>query len=317
MTAVIIPGTELIVKSARIVIEPTELNIDTTYRLRLGNLPANFSLDSLFLPKAAFIMDSLRTPVDARVDTPLFAQVKDTAGLITVDTVRYRGSPFQFHPPVSQGRLRIDSSNSNITQVISQFVAQQPPGTKRLPDSVHVRGSATLNPEYDPTPRTIADATRIRGRFDVEFPLNIGLRNGIYSDSASIAGKVGIEQSDIDRFQRGTLTIEVENSLPASLKLDLSLRKDSVTVRQLPLVVTDSIFVAPAGVGPDGFSNRPARRLISLNLSRQDIVNLAEAEYLRFRIRVNTTAGSPSVKFRTTDSVRLRISGTLIFHVRF
>lgn len=316
MTAVVIPGTELIVKSARIVIEPIPLNVDTTYKLRLGSLPTNFSLDSLFLPQAAFLMDSLLTPVEARIDTPLFAQVRDSAAMINVDTVRYRGAPLVFQPPVSQGRLRVDSSNSNIIQVMSQFVAQQQGGA-RLPDSVHVKGSATLNPVYDLTPRTIADVTRIKGRFDVEFPLNIGMRNGIYADSANLAGKIGIEQSDIDRFQRGSLTIEVGNSLPASLKLDLSLRKDSVTVTQLPLVITDSILVAAAGVGADGFSNQTARRLISLNLSRQDIINLVEAKYLRFRIRVNTTTGVPSVKFRTTDSVRLRISGTLIFHVRF
>lgn len=319
MTAVVIPGTELIVRSARIVIEPTALDVDTTYRLRLGNLPGNFSLDSIYLPKAAFLMDSLRTPVEAQIDTPLFARVKDTLGLINVDTVRYRGSPFLFQPPVSQGRLRVDSTNSNIIQVISQFVAQQPPGAKRLPDSVHVKGSATLNPGYSLIPRIIADTTRIKGRFDVEFPLNIGLRNGIYSDSASIAGKVGIEQSDIDRFKSGRLTIDVGNSLPASLKLDLKLRVNDSTVVDIPRVITDSIFVPAAGIGTDGFSNQTARRLISLNLDRDDVRNLARAEFLLFKVRVN--AASPgarqSAKFRTTDSVRLRISGTLIFHVAF
>jgi hypothetical protein len=312
-------GTVFILQYANVVIEPTPLNVDTTYGLKLGDLPGNFSLDSLFLPRAAFIMDSLRTPVDARIDTPLLAQVKDTAGMISVDTVRYRGAPFLFQPPVSQIPLRIDSTNSNIIQVMSQFVAQQPSGAKRLPDSVHVKGSATLNPNYSTTPRIIADTTRIKGRFDVEFPLNIGLKNGIYRDSVDITGKIGIDPPDIERFNRGTLTIEVGNSLPASLKLDLSLRQDTL-VWPLPQLPSDSIFIAAAPVDPvTRFSAGTVQRFISLNLDRDDIRRLADAQFLRFAIRVN--AGSPgsqqSVKFRTTDSVRLRISGTLIFHVSF
>lgn len=315
LTAVvnIAPGTEFILRSAQVAIEPTFLDTDTSYQLSLGDLPSKFTVDSLRMPDAAFILDSMFTPVESRVSN-LRAVVKGTN---VVDTVRFNPTPpgndvFTLLPNVPN-QIVMNDANSTIFQVLNQFVAT----ARELPDSVRVIGSALLNPNYDTTvARLIADTTRITGKFDVLFPLNIGLKNGTFRDTIDIADKLNLSPDDISHLIRATLTVRVHNSVPASLGLvfvTLDANKDSTWT----LPRTGPININAAGVGSNGFSNQSALSVITIPIDRTDVEKLADATFLRMAVTLNTSPTAPSVKFRTTDSMKITVFGTLIYRVSF
>lgn len=299
-------GTKFIVRSASAVIKPTLLNINHGLGVKLGELPEIFSVDSIQLPDARLTLSLTAPGPPARVSDFRILARKDTV----VRSIQFRdnrsvnipGDPIVFDHP-----------SSTLIDVLNQFVAR----AKALPDSFTILGKAVLNPDYNPlgTPASVADTSKIQGNFVVDFPLNIGIKNGTVRDTLKVEEGIRISQDDIDRINEGNLVIQVLNSIPASLKLSfkmLNATKDTV-LGIYPR--TDSIFVRAANVGADRFSSDSVRSEVHLRVARQDIRNFVNAKFIEAVVNLNTTPSAATAKFRTTDSIRMRIHGTLNYRV--
>lgn len=304
---VISPGTQFIVQSASIVVKPIQLDIDTSFGLRLGDLLTGFSVDSLRLPDANFIL-RLTTPVAARLSNLRIIIRSENI----IDTIRYM---MDTPVPLQDGILNsvvFNDVNSTIVQALNRFIGM----AKVLPDSLRVLGNCLLNPDYDTLmARTIADTSKISGDFLIDLPLNIGIKNGTFRDTVNIADKFRVDQEDINHLNRATLSILVQNRLPASLQLVfimLDANKDSSWV--FPRT-GGPILVNAASVGSDGFSNQSVQSLVSLTIGQDDVRALVNAKFLDASVTLNTSTSASSVKFRATDSIKIRVFGTISYRV--
>lgn len=306
LLAVAVTADTFVVRSASGVIKPIEVLINQPFPLRLGDLPAKFTVDSLVLPDANFTLN-LRTPVEARVSNMHFLARK--GGL--VDTIGFRTpGPVTLLPGIVNPVV-FNDANSTIVQVLNRFVTS----ARTLPDSLRIFGDGLLNPNYDTTvARNVADTSKISGDVRVDFPLNVGIKNGTLRDTIDIADKINIQQEDLGRLNRGTLTFNVFNALPAALQLKavmLDANGDSMWV----FPRSGGIAINAASVGSDGFSNQSAQSIVPIALDRSDVQALVDATFLRFEVTLNTTQSVPSVKFRTSDTIRSRVYGTLSIRI--
>lgn len=306
------PDTLFVVESGEGVIKPTEVNINQPVSLSLGDLPVKFRVDSIKLPDASFTLN-LRSPVPASVSGFRIIARKGSV----IDSIRYRiDTLLTLQQGLNPPRV-FNAANSTIVDVLNRFVA----GANTLPDSFRIVGTGLLNYSYDTTRAyTVADTSKIAGDFDVDFPMNIGIKNGTVRDTVDIADKFSINQEDIDKLNRGTLTIQVYNFLPAELRLlfvMLDANRDSTWSfpRTGPIVVSAAPLVPS---GPlTGFSSGSTRSIVPLTIDRQDVRALVDAKFLRVDIILNTSTSAQAVKFRTTDAIKTRIYGTLSYRISF
>ncbi len=308
------PDTLFVAESGSGVIKPTAVNINQPVSLSLGDLPTKFKVDSIRLPDASITL-SLRTPVPARVSA---FRIVARKGSGAPDTIQYRDNRtlYLLPPPVINQVLLVDT-NSTIVDVLNRFVA----GSRTLPDSFRIVGNGLLNHNYDTmVAYTVADTSKIAGDVDVDFPMNIGIKNGTVRDTVDIADKFSINQEDIDRLNSGTLTVRVLNFLPAELRLlfvMLNNNRDSTWSfpRAGPIVVAAAPLVTTGPLA--GFSSGSTQSIVPLTIDRQDVRALVDAKFLRVDIILNTSTGASSVKFRTTDAIKTRVYGTLSYRISF
>ncbi len=308
VAAVSIPSNvPFIVKSGSAIIRPTPLTINQRLGIHLGDLPSIFRLDSIRIPDAQFTLN-LRTPgFPVRIWGFRIITSKGTF----VDSIHYLDNRIINLQPGMINGLSFDNSNSSVVNVINSFVAQQ----HTLPDSFRIiADSAFVRPDYVVGDSlnfgTIADTSKVQGDFVVNFPLNIGIKNGTVRDTVDIAGQFRISQNDLDHINSAHLGIQVRNSIPAGFQLSFTMiDSNGVVLRSFPQ--TGPLGVSAASVGANGFSSGTASSSLSLTANKQDVQALVEAKYLEVKIVLNTTPGQNSVKFRTSDSIRIGVNATI------
>jgi len=309
----ITPGTKFIVMSGSGIIKPTRMNLDQRISLNLGELPNMLRVDTsgIRIPDARFTLNLTTPGFPARIYRFRIRATASRAGII--DSVQYRtNTPINLIPNGSNSLL-FDDGNSTIVDVLNRFVAH----ASVLPDSFRILAdSIIVNPDYDTTTaRYIADTSKIRGDFVVDFPLNIGLRSGTVTDTFSIADKININQEDIDQLQTARLFINVRNSIPAAMQLRFAVMD---THKQITRIIpsTDSISINAAGVGANGFSTGPASSSLTIGMTRDDVRALANGKFMEARLQLQTTPGANSVKFRTIDGIRVGVGATIKYRVK-
>lgn len=302
-------ASKLVVRSGSGIIKPIRLNLDQRISLRMGELPGRFSVDSIRLPDARVTLNLTTPGFPVRIHR---FRIRASKGNI-VDSIQYRTGSVINLLPSGVNALVFNDANSTIVEVMNRFVAR----ARTVPDSFRIiADSAIVNPDYDTTAtRYAADTSKIQGTFAVDFPLNIGLRNGVVRDTIDIADKISIKKEDIDNINVARLSITVLNKIPASFRATFILTRanyDSFWV----LPGSGPISVTAAPVGADGFSSSRSRSDISISISKRDVDALVAAKFIRLKLELNTTPAAPSVKFRTTDEIQMGVGATLSYRIK-
>lgn len=299
------------IDTAVAVIKPTWLDINTPVVVDFGELPNRFS-GQLNIPSASL---NLGTGVTFGFPTDLYVSIAARRPVT--------GQWVYLHVPNSQKRIQpgvstVNFSPSEVGQFFSQFAGS-------LPETLFVMGQVLVNPPEVYTPSVagvggIGRHSSFRGRVDIEVPLMLGISDGHYRDTLVVGDTTGDGNSDFNKnrlreVNHGRLFVEVENALPLRVGFDLGLLdRAGYQLLRLPHDGS-SINVAPATVDGSGNVTIPAQSRVMFELSSDHVRQFDPAELISYAVSLATTPGSPAVRFRTTDYVRIRVWSTLSYRV--
>ncbi|MGE5402489.1 MAG: hypothetical protein ACM3S2_19005 [Ignavibacteriales bacterium] len=289
------------------VIKPTKLDIKpTTVSLDLGDMKDKFKFNKI----------NFKDP-DIKLYLKPSAQFK-----VKIDgIVRAKGSSnvLRFTDYISRTSSQVDSTvvipSADLASFLSGF-------TPNLPTELTISGVATVNPDYSPVPSSISQNDYLTGSAEINFPLNIGIDDGKFSDTS----KVDLEgiKDDLKKVKSVIVTLDITNGLPAKLKYDGFMLDATKNIKLLNLppnkqAGNNFIEVPAATVDENGKVTAPAVKQEVIELFGSDIENFANSYFISSNVVVNTSGsvtGNPlPVEFKITDAVKIHASCKLVYRV--
>jgi len=205
-------------------------------------------------------------------------------------------------------RIILDKNNSNIVNFINSFTS----GDGELPDSLFVTGFAFLNPNYEAGQVSSKDS--IYGSITISFPASFGISNAELRDTSEVEELSDETKKELDKMNYGKLFVEVENGLGVELKFRatiLGFVMDSL----IAIPKTNNFTIPSAPIGNDGFSVGTSKFTNVIELEKDEIQKLKNMKFIRSLILLATAENGRVVKFRTTDSIKVKIYGRLNYKV--
>lgn len=286
------------------ILKPTSINFDTLLNIKLGDVPTIFSIDSLRLPDVTFILN-LTTP-----NVPI-----QIGGSIRLD------DSIKYSITIPQTNLGANSttpvsiSGGDVVSTLSRYVSTN----KTLPNSYKLSTIATVNPSY--VVGSISSSDKIGGNISFDIPSNIGIKGGVFRDTLRLGDekndngdKVELDSLLIERLQSGFINFTLSNGIALGTRVSIKLLDaNRLFIQNLPS--GDPVQVLPALVGVDGFTNQTVQSKFSVAMNKTEFDNLNKAKFAVLEIIFNTPESSPSVKFRNSDKMNVRVFGTFNYRV--
>jgi len=206
----------------------------------------------------------------------------------------------------STHRIVLNKSNSNIVNFINSFASQE------LPEYLIVSGSVFLNPNYEVG--RVSSSDSVYGSVLVSFPASVGISNAVFEDTSEVNELSDEAKKEIDKTNYGKLFVEIENGLGVDVRFRAKIL--GVTMDSLLSIPKDNDFmINPAPVGSDGFSSGTTRYVNVIELNRDEIQKFKDMKFVRSFISIATANNGGIVKFRTTDSLKVKIYGRVNYRV--
>jgi hypothetical protein len=206
----------------------------------------------------------------------------------------------------STHRIVLNKSNSNIVNFINSFASQE------LPEYLIVSGSVFLNPNYEVG--RVSSSDSVYGSVSVSFPASVGISNAVFEDTSEVNELSDEAKKEIDKTNYGKLFVEIENGLGVDVRFRAKIL--GVTMDSLLSIPKDNDFmINPAPVGSDGFSSGTTRYINVIELNRNEIQKFKDMKFVRSFISIATANNGGIVKFRTTDSLKVKIYGRVNYRV--
>jgi hypothetical protein len=206
----------------------------------------------------------------------------------------------------STHRIVLNKSNSNIVNFINSFASQE------LPEYLIVSGSVFLNPNYEVG--RVSSSDSVYGSVSVSFPASVGISNAVFEDTSEVNELSDESKKEIDKTNYGKLFVEIENGLGVGVRFRakiLGVTMDSL----LSIPKYNDFMINPAPVGSDGFSTGTTRYVNVIELNRDEIQKFKDMKFVRSFISIATANNGGIVKFRTTDSLKVKIYGRVNYRV--
>ena len=295
----------IIADTARAILKPTWVDVNTVIGVDFGELPTHFS-GQLNIPSASLglgTLSSIGFPMDLHLVLAARTNIAGDSAYLQVPLTERRLSP---------GADSVQFDPAEVGQFLSQF-------SNRLPDSIRVGGRVLVNPPdvYSPTLAgvgTIGSNSSFGGSVHLDIPLHLGIVGGTYRDTLVVGDTTGDGTSDvslhkdrIDDLNSGRMYIQVTNGMPIQLGVDLRFL-DSLRLTVLSIPQSGQpVQVSAASVDGNGNVTVPAQSTATIELNRSELQQFDPAEFLSYSVALETTPGSPAVRFRTTDYVRIKV----------
>jgi hypothetical protein len=206
----------------------------------------------------------------------------------------------------STHRIVLNKSNSNIVNFINSFASQE------LPEYLIVSGSVFLNPNYEVG--RVSSSDSVYGSVSVSFPASVGISNAVFEDTSEVNELSDESKKEIDKTNYGKLFVEIENGLGVGVRFRakiLGVTMDSL----LSIPKYNDFMINPAPIGSDGFSSGTTRYINVIELNRDEIQKFKDMKFVRSFISIATANNGGIVKFRTTDSLKVKIYGRVNYRV--
>ncbi len=205
-------------------------------------------------------------------------------------------------------RIVLDKSNSNIVDFINSFTSVD----GELPDSLFVTGFVSLNPNYEIG--RVSSTDSVYGSITVSFPASFGISNAEFKDTSEVENLSDETKKQIDKMNYGKLFVEVENGLGVELGFRATLF-GSVMDSLLSIPRTSDFLITSAPVDNNGFSVGVSKSVNVIELGRNEIQKFKDMRFIRSFISLKTAENGKVVKFKTTDSIKVKIYGRLNYKV--
>lgn len=187
-----------------------------------------------------------------------------------------------------------------------------------FPDTFIVRGQVTVNPDF--VGATIADTAKLYQRVQVYFPLRLALAGGRIEDKIGLGEEANFPTDFAKDIQQTSLAFSVGNRIPAQLGFQLRLfrRPTPTTVDTVLLIPADGSFrtIGAASVDASGNATAEAISHFVVGLTAADVEQFNRADSMLFRFSLQTSgSGTQVVRFRTSDYIRVRLTGNMTYIV--
>jgi hypothetical protein len=297
--------SNLVIESISGKVKPTEINFEEQ-RISLGGLKdyrekfkGSLRLDDIqvelnLVKTAQFTFD-----MNLKVKAKSIKTGKVDSLEIPIDQRRFSGTSH---------RIVLNKSNSNIVNFINSFTS----GDGEFPDSLLITGFVFLNPNYELGQVSSSDS--IYGSVTISFPASFGISNAEFRDTSEVEELSEDTKKEIDKMNYGKLFVEIENGLGVELRFRATLF-GFVMDSLVSIPRANDFLITSAPVDNNGFSVGASKSINVIELERNEIQKLKNMKFIRSFISLNTAESGKIVKFRTTDSIKVKIYGTLNYKV--
>ncbi|CUS94030.1 hypothetical protein JGI14_10795, partial [Candidatus Kryptonium thompsonii] len=297
--------SNLVIESISGKVKPTEINFEEQ-RISLGGLK-----DYREKFKGSLRLDDIQVELNL-VKTAQFTfdmNLKVKAKSIKTGKVDSLEIPIaQRRFSGTSHRIVLNKSNSNIVNFINSFTS----GDGEFPDSLLITGFVFLNPNYELGQVSSSDS--IYGSVTISFPASFGISNAEFRDTSEVEELSEDTKKEIDKMNYGKLFVEIENGLGVELRFRATLF-GFVMDSLVSIPRANDFLITSAPVDNNGFSVGASKSINVIELERNEIQKLKNMKFIRSFISLNTAESGKIVKFRTTDSIKVKIYGTLNYKV--
>ncbi|MGK9369430.1 hypothetical protein ACSSWA_11045 [Melioribacter sp. Ez-97] len=178
-----------------------------------------------------------------------------------------------------------------------------------IPDSAVVELSGTVNPDFEYV--SVKSTDYIEGELEAEIPLDFGIQHAEYTDS------IEIELSDDDRdllrdIKYLEANLDLENGLPVNLSFTGRLYDAAGNFLTYfpPAEFQDTLIsVSAAETDLNGYAVAPKESYVKVIADSAVSAKIADAAYMKVRLRFSTAPANKPVKIRSTDTIRIKAFG--------
>ena len=298
--------TSIVADSVVGVVKPTWVTINAILPLNLGELTKKFK-GRVNIPAA-----NLRLIPQSTIGFPMQLALR-------LDAENKGGqllSTMNVPPTRMSGVLQpIDFLPGEVGRFLSTISGQ-------LPDSLRVRGTVLVNPEYDiSSVQSVGSRSWFGGQAQVSFPLTFSLVGGELADTVKIGDTTGGDQGHtlVDQKASGDINsikvhVVIDNAIPLQIALKLQFLDRSMRLLLiLPQSAGDLITIpAPAVVG--GAVQYPSHSERIIQLSGTEIQQFNSSSSLAYLMALSTP-GTDAVSFESTQSIKIRVWAEFSYQV--
>jgi hypothetical protein len=192
----------------------------------------------------------------------------------------------------------------------------------QIPDSLRVRGSVLVNPDYDiSAPQSVGSRSWFGGQAQVSFPLTFSLVAGELADTVLIGDTTGggqghslVEGKTAGDINSIKVHVVIDNAIP--LQVDLKLQFLDGAKRLLlvlPQTAGDLITIpAPAVLG--GTVQYPSHSERIIQLAGTEVQQFNSSSSLAYILAISTP-GTDAVSFESTQAIKIRVWAEFSYQV--
>jgi hypothetical protein len=192
----------------------------------------------------------------------------------------------------------------------------------KLPDTLQLAGTVTLNPDYDTTHvGAVGSRSTFGGSVDFSVPLTLSIVGGAFEDTVAFGDTTGDGNSEyalnadlLNDINFGKVHFDVTNDLPLGVSVTLTLLdKGRNPLLTLPQTAGDALSVLPATVLA-GEAVAPSLSTRLIQLSGDEVRLFGKSKYVRYGLAL-ATPGTGTVTFRSDQFIRFRVWSELSYQV--
>ncbi len=281
-------------------IKLTSFNIDQTeFNIDLGDIKTKFTFDSLNVndPQITLHLNS-SVGIGVSFNGTILGRNNTDERSLSINSVISANSNQVF-----------DLRNYGLKDFINGFHTS-------FPSSFTFTGSGIVNPDY--VIGSVSKDDSVSGFIDTQLPLDIGIAGGTFRDTTTI-DTIEISDSDINGINSVFVTLNIENKIPAKISAKATIldKNTKVPLFDIPASYNSisEIIINPAEVDNNGFAIAAASTIQTIELKGEDARSFIRNRTIAFNLTLLTPpeGSNAPVKFRNTDQIKVRISGSIDF----
>lgn len=203
-------------------------------------------------------------------------------------------------------RIVLNKSNSTIVDFINSFAETE------LPEYLTISGYVFVNPNYG-TGR-VSSSDSVYGNVLISFPASFGLSNAEFKDTSEVEELSNEAKKQIDKANYGKLFVEIDNGIGVELKFRAVLF-GFVMDSLISIPKSNDFIVRSAPIDNNGFSTGTTKYVNVIELNKDEIQKFKDMKFIRSFLSLATAGNGRVVKFRTTDSIKVKIYGRLNYKI--
>jgi hypothetical protein len=187
-----------------------------------------------------------------------------------------------------------------------------------FPKTINFSGEAVLNTNNSSYTFTSQDT--IGGYVDIQIPLKVSIQNYGYSDTLETSFSDS-EKEQMDRFNKGKISIQTKSWIPATsgLKLNL-LNKNYQTLISFPIQPyrspEDSVYyINSAEVDINGVVKNPKESFFIVEITKEDILKIKDSKFCELKLYLNTPP-NVLVSFKKDDIIKIKVLSEFGYRVK-